>query len=130
MNFWERLINWFQYKYYDLKRHYWMFPILEKMSEEFFGIVEPRIEELDTRLSLVLVNDHFTMTQPTPLAPSVIPVAGLHIKPVKPLPKVGKNRRHPHPSPQKRIAEPHFFPQLLYFKLKNSWKTIFRKAKT
>nr|XP_018907242.1 PREDICTED: UDP-glucuronosyltransferase 2B13-like isoform X2 [Bemisia tabaci] len=87
MNFWERLINWFQYKYYDLKRHYWMFPILEKMSGEFFGIVEPRIEELDTRLSLVLVNDHFSMTQPTPLAPSVIPVAGLHIKPVKPLPK-------------------------------------------
>lgn len=39
-------------------------------------------------ISLLLVNTHYTMGYPRPFLPNIIEVAGMHMKPTKPLPQV------------------------------------------
>ena len=89
----ERLINWFQFTYYDFVRRYWLLPELEKISKLFFGYAEPTLQELERRIAVVLSNEHFSINYPKPTVPAVISVAGLHIKPAKPLPQVSFTKR-------------------------------------
>lgn len=54
---------------------------------------QPQYQKYDLQLrnvSLVLVNDHFTLTVPRPNLPAIVPIAGLHIKPRPALPETLK----------------------------------------
>jgi hypothetical protein len=59
-----------------------------KILEQRFGKGIPDVFELASQTSLMLVNQHFSLSGPRPLTPQVIEVGGLHIKETKPLPEV------------------------------------------
>lgn len=48
----------------------------------------PKLDAQLRNVSLVLVNDHFSVTVPRPNLPAVVPVASMHIKPRPALPEV------------------------------------------
>nr|XP_018904950.1 PREDICTED: UDP-glucuronosyltransferase 2B14-like [Bemisia tabaci] len=87
MSFPERFMNWIISEYYLLWRNYIHLPSLNKVSEEFFGFSKPSIGDLEGEMSLMLTNEHFSYSYPRPNVPAVVDVAGLQIKPPKPLPK-------------------------------------------
>lgn len=61
-------------------------PILHKLAQEVFGDDLPYVADLERRMTLALVNTHPAIDFPEPLPPNIIPVAGLQVLPVKPLP--------------------------------------------
>lgn len=61
---------------------------LDKIVAEKFGPGLPSVGDIEKQTTLVLVNTNPAMDYPSPLLESVIPVAGLHIKDSKPIPKV------------------------------------------
>lgn len=63
----------------DSKYYRSNFPLLKKY---------PRLDAQLRNVSLVLVNDHFSLTVPRPNLPAMVPVAGFHIKPRPDLPVV------------------------------------------
>jgi len=50
--------------------------------------VEISLDQLILNASLIMVNTHFTMFKSKPLVPAVVEIGGIHIMPIKPLPKV------------------------------------------
>lgn len=67
-------------------------PKVEKMIENKLQEKLPTgLKELERATNLALINSHPSFDYPQPLAPNVIDVAGLHIKEVKPVPKVSHN---------------------------------------
>lgn len=53
-----------------------------------FGNGIPDVAHIAKNMSLVLVNQHYSFTGPKPLSSQLIEVGGLHLKPLKPIPKV------------------------------------------
>lgn len=64
--------------------HYYRanFPALKKF---------PKLDVQLRNVSLVLVNDHFSLTVPRPNLPAIVPIAGFHIKPRPDLPVVSNH---------------------------------------
>ncbi|XP_062122130.1 UDP-glucosyltransferase 2-like [Drosophila sulfurigaster albostrigata] len=90
MTYWERVHNfvettvaWLNWK---LKYH----PVQVKLYEQFFPHVANKVPlvELSKNFSLVLLNQHFSLSFPRPYVPNMIEVGGLHISHTPaPLPK-------------------------------------------
>lgn len=59
---------------------------MNEQIREVFGKETPPLAELERSAVLALINVNAVMDDAQPLPPSVIPVAGLHIKKAKPLP--------------------------------------------
>ncbi|KAH8242954.1 hypothetical protein KR032_003264 [Drosophila birchii] len=82
-NFVDTTIAWLNYRYVHM-------PEQEKMYAEHFPLASARVplSELNKNFSLVLLNQHFSLSFPRPYVPNMIEVGGLHIshKPA-PLPK-------------------------------------------
>jgi len=71
---------------------YWKYlPEQEKIYRKYFGEAAPPLLDVLTNTPLLFTNDHFSLTFPRPLGTNVIPLGGIHVQPVKPLPKVRKN---------------------------------------
>ncbi|XP_065222654.1 UDP-glucosyltransferase 2-like [Planococcus citri] len=86
MSFDQRLINTFYniYTYFvDIYSNY----RVTSMNRKHFGNEVPSAQKIFRNTSLVFVNSHFTVDQPRPFVPNVIEVGGIHLPPVKPLPK-------------------------------------------
>ncbi|XP_061400906.1 UDP-glycosyltransferase UGT4-like [Musca vetustissima] len=79
MNFWRRWLNVivfiFDWIYYYLR----YMPIHRNLYEEQFPNATLSLDEAQKNFSLVLLNDHYTITTPRPYVPNMIEVAGLHI---------------------------------------------------
>ncbi|XP_016924989.4 UDP-glycosyltransferase UGT5 [Drosophila suzukii] len=82
-NFVETTIAWLNYRWK------WM-PEQEKLYAKYFPVASKRVPltDLNRNFSLVLLNQHFSLSFPRPYVPNMIQVGGLHIshKPA-PLPK-------------------------------------------
>lgn len=63
----------------DSKFYRWNFPLIKEY---------PKLDYQLRNVSLVLVNDHFSLTVPRPNLPAVVPVASMHIKQRPALPEV------------------------------------------
>lgn len=63
-------------------------PTVDKLGAKYFGFDFPSTKELERRTLVTLINTNPAMDYLAPLPENVIPVAGLHIKETKPLPKV------------------------------------------
>lgn len=59
-----------------------------KLLRAKFGDGIPDVAETAKKISLILVNQHYSLTGPRPLTTQVIEVGGIHIKEQKPLPAV------------------------------------------
>ena len=93
MNFYERLENVIESTSIKLAAHY-NFPNQNKYVKKYFGPGYPDVLELQKDLSLVFLNYHHAISGVRALTPSVIPVAGVHIRDHDdPLPKVIINRQ-------------------------------------
>lgn len=66
----------------DSKYYRANFPVLKKY---------PKLDAQLRNVSLVLVNDHFSLTVARPNLPAIVPVASMHIKQRPALPEVSKN---------------------------------------
>jgi glucuronosyltransferase len=92
MNFWQRCENFILSMYDVVLRKVYYMPKLNRAAREAFSSIAtsdsplPTIEELENRISLMLVNNHWGYTRPRPLMPNMINIGGFHIKPPKPLP--------------------------------------------
>lgn len=90
MNFVERYINTFWNIFHKLHYSFLMDAPAYRIAKRHFGESLPALSELARNTSLIFVNNHFSLNRPRPLVPGVIEVAGIHIKPAKPVPKVSK----------------------------------------
>lgn len=65
---------------------------MQELSDEHIKYpgweTRPELSSMISNSSLVLVNSHFSINYPYPLPPNIIDVAGIHIRPSKPLPQV------------------------------------------
>ncbi|XP_056630363.1 uncharacterized protein LOC130440939 [Diorhabda sublineata] len=86
MSFKNRLHNTILYTIEELMNHFLFIPRQDKLIKTYFEDA-PSVTELNSKVSLVLVNSHETLWQPVPLVPNVIPIGGFHITPPKSLPK-------------------------------------------
>lgn len=75
-----------------LGREFYYMPAMDKMAKKHFQFLEirgkplPSVQDLEKSISVILVNSDFAFSGPRPMIPGMIPIAGVHIKPVKPLP--------------------------------------------
>ncbi|KAJ1529219.1 hypothetical protein ONE63_006023 [Megalurothrips usitatus] len=88
MSFTQRAINTMMHAASDLVYNYYYMPQQEAVLQEFWPGAPALQGLLRTKIGLTLVNNHFTLSYPMPMSPSVVEIGGLHIpeKP-KPLPK-------------------------------------------
>ncbi|XP_077291582.1 UDP-glycosyltransferase UGT5-like isoform X2 [Arctopsyche grandis] len=85
----DRLQNLY-YTVYDLiGRRLVMLPRHEKLVDKHFEFPEtrPSIYELQRKVSLVLLNTHFSIDTVRPQVPGIVEIGGVHIKKPKPLPQ-------------------------------------------
>ncbi|KAI8043735.1 hypothetical protein M5D96_005073 [Drosophila gunungcola] len=61
-------------------------PAANALIRQRFGPGLPSTEDMVRNTSLMLVNQHFSLSGPKPLPPNVIEVGGVHIRPPEPLP--------------------------------------------
>lgn len=83
MTFLERLENFVKALYLDFIHNY---AIPKKLNEIYNQFYTPDLLN-KKQISLVFTNNHFTLL-PRPMAPNIIDVGGIHVKPAKPLPEV------------------------------------------
>ncbi|XP_058975190.1 UDP-glucosyltransferase 2-like [Musca domestica] len=80
MSLWERTVNVLANVVDDLCLNYLMLPDHEKVYKKYFPNAKLSMDEARRNVSLVLLNDHFSLRAPRPYVPNMIEVGGLHIK--------------------------------------------------
>lgn len=86
MTFWQRFENWIVTRTTKL-----LYRVVEwndnRLLAGRFGDRIPDVRDIARNTSLLLVNQHYTLSGARPLVPAVVEVGGVHIGPSKPLPK-------------------------------------------
>lgn len=84
MNYWERMENWFITRTVKL-----LYRLVEwndnRLLRKKFGDGVPDVRDIAKNTSLLLVNQHYTLSGARPLVPAVVEIGGVHIGPQKPL---------------------------------------------
>lgn len=91
MSFLERVVNTFYLKITQWAYHYMIDMPSQEIARKYFGPSLPPLADVVRNTSLLLVNRHFSISQPLPFLPVVIEVGGLHVEAPKKLPKVSDN---------------------------------------
>ncbi|XP_017001726.3 UDP-glycosyltransferase UGT5 isoform X1 [Drosophila takahashii] len=86
MSFAGRLGNWITVHSLNLLYKIFTVPAANALIRQRFGPGLPSTEDMVRNTSLMLVNQHFSLSGPKPLPPNIIEVGGVHISPPKPLP--------------------------------------------
>lgn len=89
MNVVQRAKNWLIFKTMKLLFRFITQNNDNKLLREKFPDL-PDVANIANNISLVLINQHYSMSGPKPLSNQVIEIGGVHIKSAKPLPKVHK----------------------------------------
>jgi glucuronosyltransferase len=79
MTFFQRAINTATNFVSDVLIDLFYYPKQDALKENFFGPGLPYIKTLVRSTSLVLVNNHFSMTYTRPLLPNFVEVGGMHL---------------------------------------------------
>ncbi|KAG8228490.1 UDP-glycosyltransferase [Ladona fulva] len=87
MDFTQRMVNFVATGALSLYFNFWQVPMQDRIVKQYFGESTPHLSELQRRISLIILNNHFTMNYPRPLVPGIIECGGMHVKKPKPLPK-------------------------------------------
>jgi glucuronosyltransferase len=86
MNFWQRTLNTLSEIYFKLGRIFYVIPQHDAILRKYFNSSNiPSISVLEKTTALLLINQHFSIGYPRPLAPNVVEVGGIHIKSPKKL---------------------------------------------
>ncbi|XP_077272157.1 UDP-glycosyltransferase UGT5-like isoform X2 [Temnothorax americanus] len=83
---WLRTWNTLYYIVDDLIRHYYFFPIVQRLTEEYVGhAIRPLHEIEKERINIVLINTHAAFEPAIPLPPNTLEIAGLNAQAVQPI---------------------------------------------
>ncbi|CAM6032173.1 unnamed protein product, partial [Sphagnum compactum] len=85
MTFMERFYNWFVAHSHNFIYNMATNRGINKILKKHLGNDMPDIQELVKKTSLIMVNQHFSLSGVKPLTPAVIEVGGIHIEESKPL---------------------------------------------
>lgn len=87
MNWMERTKNWFIFKTMKM-----LFRIIQyndnRLIRERLGSNVRDVADIANDISLILINQHYSISGPRPLSNQLIEIGGIHIKAAKPLPQV------------------------------------------
>ncbi|XP_017052945.1 UDP-glycosyltransferase UGT5 [Drosophila ficusphila] len=86
MSFAGRLGNWITVHSLNFLYKIFTVPATNALIRQRFGPGLPSTEDMVRNTSLMLINQHFSLSGAKPLPPSIIEVGGVHITPPKPLP--------------------------------------------
>ncbi|XP_049860385.1 UDP-glucosyltransferase 2-like [Schistocerca gregaria] len=88
MTFWQRMYNaYILLRSLDVEETV-LYGKEEKQLKKYSGPNPPTVKEMDYNFSLMLVNNHFSVSYPVPNTPNIVELTGIHIeKERKPLPK-------------------------------------------
>lgn len=89
-NIFKRLANFFYIHLMNLSRRYYLMPREFEVSKKVFGNNIRSMDKVERMMNLLITNNDPVLGYSRPLPPNIIPVAGIHIQPVKKLPKVDK----------------------------------------
>lgn len=84
MTLWGRTANLCYYIYDVLLREFYLYPQQEVLLKRYFPNA-PDLRELIYNVSLILLNSHPSYTEPVPLVPNMIQIAGFHVAEPEPL---------------------------------------------
>lgn len=79
MNFWQRLQNVWHHLLHQLHMHFFYLPNQAAIYKHYFPNSTADIYAVRKNFSLVLLNQHFSISFPRPYVPNAIEVAGMHI---------------------------------------------------
>ena len=82
----ERVLNVLSKICWDIQHYYFYLPKIQQIVKEHFGHEFPRLSDLETRSSLLLLNTDNAFGNSRAFSPNIIPVAGMHITKPKSLP--------------------------------------------
>uniref|UniRef100_A0A1I8NDU2 UDP-glucuronosyltransferase n=1 Tax=Musca domestica TaxID=7370 RepID=A0A1I8NDU2_MUSDO len=80
MSVWQRCVNVISELIDNFLVNYFILPSQDKVYRKYFPNAKLSLNEARKNVSLVLINDHFTLRQPRPFVPNMIEVGGMHIK--------------------------------------------------
>lgn len=80
MTFYQRCYNTYVNFLEELYRRFVAFPYNEKVMHKYIPN-SPSLDDLMYNVSLILVNTHISIKEPSPKVPNLIHVAGMHVKP-------------------------------------------------
>ena len=92
MSFMERFYNVYLSLVDMIFRNYYYMPAQEALAKKHFGNLTyikkplPSVAALEKSISVMLINDHRSISPPRPLMPGLIDIGGMHIKPARSLP--------------------------------------------
>lgn len=86
MTFWQRLNNGFFWAVQEFNNYFILTPIMNNILQKYFPGA-PSIQELNSNVSLVLLNSHVSTNQPVPHVPNMVEIGGFHVYPPKKLPE-------------------------------------------
>ncbi|KAG8228492.1 UDP-glycosyltransferase [Ladona fulva] len=87
MSFLERMINHLSSMVMSGYLTFIRYSSDEYIIKQYFGDEIPPLRELQSRISLVILNSDFSIHYPRPLPPNIIECIGMHVKAPKPLPQ-------------------------------------------
>ncbi|XP_062551811.1 UDP-glycosyltransferase UGT5-like [Armigeres subalbatus] len=92
MNFFQRCYNFLISVTDAVVRKYYYLPRQDRLAKKYFASIEgpesfPSVKELETSISVMLINSHISTSPPRPSISGLVNVAGAHIKAAKPLPQ-------------------------------------------
>lgn len=93
MSFMDRFENMIYALFDAAGRKFYYLPKQTELARKAFESLEnerggrlPSAEDLEKTISLHLMNSHLALSYPRPKMPGMVDIAGIHIKPIKPLP--------------------------------------------
>ncbi|KAK3927004.1 UDP-glycosyltransferase UGT5 [Frankliniella fusca] len=88
MTFFERAINTLFHVVTDLSYTFINLPKQQEIVDRYWPGAPPVDDMLRSNLALTVINNHFTLVYPMPMAPNVVEIGGIHIPQKRnPLPK-------------------------------------------
>ncbi|KAF4519851.1 UDP-glycosyltransferase-08 [Ephemera danica] len=79
MSYSERVTNTFVTLLWNIGQYFYYLPRQDQIRRKIFGDDSPSVWELERSASLTLLNNHFSMSYPRPLVPSMVEVGGMHV---------------------------------------------------
>ncbi|TGZ53751.1 Uncharacterized protein DBV15_12370 [Temnothorax longispinosus] len=83
---WLRTWNALYYTVDNLIRHYYFFPIIQRLTEKYVGHAIRPLHEIEREsINIVLINSHPAFEPAIPLPPNTLEIAGLNAQAVQPI---------------------------------------------
>jgi glucuronosyltransferase len=92
MSFYNRLSNWFTFVYMNIAYKLLTETKTKNLLIKRFGDDHINVGELPRKVSMIFVNQHYSLSGAKHLSPNVVELGGIHIAKAQPLDPVSVNR--------------------------------------